>query len=182
MRNLPPNYQNIGEGHASELKKTPVASEEICMEAINTTNVLLIDDEGDILEILTYILQKEGFTVSQARDGMEALELIRSRKFSGVVSDLCMPKIDGIALLKIVRAQNNFIPFIFLSGHADVRHKLEMLNFGAYELIDKPHLNRVPDALKNLLRVAGTFQDLEKSNPVGKEFMEIIHDSGKKNL
>jgi DNA-binding NtrC family response regulator len=142
--------------------------------------VLIIDDESEILEILSFILRRNGMDVVSASDGVEALKLINSRKFSGVVSDLLMPNIDGLQLLKIVRGNGNNIPFIFLSGHANALDEHDMINYGAYELIHKPDLEKVPDSLQKLFKADVEVEMLAACGDVALEFLELLHDSNKK--
>lgn len=142
--------------------------------------VLIIDDENDIIDILTFILRRNGMEVVPAYDGIEALKLLNTQKFSGVVSDLLMPNMDGIALLKIVRENKNTVPFIFLSGNATTVHEHEMINYGAYELIMKPELDKVPVALQKLFKSHTEVLTLENSTPEAQEFLDILHDAAKK--
>jgi DNA-binding NtrC family response regulator len=139
--------------------------------------VLIIDDENDIIEILSFILTREGMEVVAAYDGIEALKLLNSRKFSGVVSDLLMPNLDGLALLKLVRANNNKVPFIFLSGNATSIDEREMINYGAYELIHKPELDRVPDSLRKLFKSDREVVSLENAGDEAREFLDLLHNS-----
>lgn len=146
----------------------------------NKHSVLIIDDENDIIEILSFILKRNGMDVVTAADGVEALKLLNSQKFSGVVSDLLMPNMDGLALLKLVRSNNNNVPFIFLSGHADSLDEHEMINHGVYELVHKPDLEKIPDALKKLFKSHVEVESLEKSgDDIAMEFLELLHDSKK---
>jgi DNA-binding response OmpR family regulator len=142
--------------------------------------VLIIDDEQDIIEILTLILQDEGMDVVAAADGAEALKLLNTRKFSGVISDLFMPNMDGLSLLKMVRASKNTVPFIFLSGFASSMDEHEMINYGAYELIHKPELSKIPSALRKLLKSHSEVETLENLNEEAQDFIDILHDSAKK--
>jgi DNA-binding NtrC family response regulator len=142
--------------------------------------VLIIDDENDIIEILSYILKREGMDVVAAYDGIEALKLLNSRSFSGVVSDLLMPNLDGLALLKLVRANQNTVPFIFLSGNATSIDEREMISYGAYELIHKPELDRVPDSLRKLFKSHVEVSALENAGDEAREFLDLLHNSTSK--
>lgn len=142
--------------------------------------VLIIDDENDIIEILTFLLNKQGMDVVAAYDGIEALRLLNTRSFSGVVSDLMMPNMDGLELLKIVRKNCNTVPFIFLSGNANSVHEHEMINYGAYELIQKPEIEKIPGALDRLFKSHVEIQTLENAGNEAREFLDLLHDSAKK--
>ena len=111
--------------------------------------------------------------VVAASDGIEALKLLNSQKFSGVVSDLLMPNMDGLQLLKIIRGNGNTTPFLFLSGHANAFDEHSMINYGAYELIHKPDLDKIPAALEKLFK-----GDKEVEN-LPDDFLDILHDCKK---
>lgn len=145
----------------------------------NKPLVLIIDDEEDIISILTFLLKRNGMETLSAKDGIEALELIKQHQFSGIVSDLLMPKMDGIQLLKIIRAHGNNVPFIFLSGHANSFDEHVMFNYGAYELIHKPDIDKVPEGLQKLFKTNHEIQMLQQSGNEAEEFLELLHDSKK---
>jgi DNA-binding response OmpR family regulator len=142
--------------------------------------ILLIDDETDILHILSFILRREGFDIDTATSGKEGLEKIIRGKFDGVVTDLSMPEMDGLTMLKMVRAHNSYMPIIFLSGQATHNSEHEIVNYGASELIVKPHIERVPDALKNLIKVKKEFSSLEKAGGDSTEFLDLIYSTDRK--
>lgn len=140
----------------------------------NRPRILVIDDENDILDILNFMFQREGYEVVNAVSGKDAFEKILQEPFHAVVSDLCMPEMDGLTLLKQVRAQRYLTPFIFLSGHAKPWDEHQMINFGAYELIVKPNVDKVLPALKKVLMTQKEIESLKLSEEAS-EFMEILH-------
>lgn len=146
-----------------------------------TPKILLIDDETDILDILAFMLRREGFDIETASSGKEGLEKILKQKFDGVITDLSMPEMDGLTLLKKVRSHHNFMPFIFLSGHAQPDDEHEMINYGAYELIVKPHVEKIPDALRTLLKAGQEIAMIEEAKDEGSGvFLDLLHSADKK--
>lgn len=143
----------------------------------NRPRILLIDDEKDILRLVGVFLESEGFSVETAENGKEAFDKITAGDFSAVVCDLRMPVMDGLTLLKKVRTEKNFMPFIFLSGHANFDDEHEIVNYGAYELIHKPHIEKVPEALKRLLKADEEVKRLERSGVHAIDFLEMLHES-----
>ncbi|MFP5387512.1 MAG: response regulator [Bacteriovoracia bacterium] len=139
--------------------------------------ILLIDDEKDILTLLGSFLEGEGFEVETAENGELALKKINSESFSAVVCDLKMPVMDGITLLKKIREAKNFLPFVFLSGHANLDDEHEVINYGSYELIHKPHIDKIPMTLRALLKADQEVKRLEKSGVHAIDFLEILHES-----
>jgi two-component system nitrogen regulation response regulator NtrX len=142
--------------------------------------ILIIDDEPDIIRILKRILTEEDFDVVTAVNGNDGFEKIIGQDFAAVVCDLKMPVLDGISLLKKVRAENRLTPFIFLSGDADSRDEHEMINYGAYQLISKPFLDKVPDALRSMIKSDQEVKSLKNASKDAQEFLEILHETGKK--
>ena len=83
--------------------------------------VLVVDDEPAIRETLSDLLEDEGFVVTRARDGLEALHLLESRGFDLVVSDVKMPRLDGASMARQLRRQGIPIPIVLMSAvYADV--------------------------------------------------------------
>lgn len=107
--------------------------------------ILLVDDEEDILRLLQYNLEKEGFEVFTARDGTEALEIASSHRLDLVLLDIMMPGIDGYNVCRKLRTlpEHASTPIVFLtarSGEVDEIHGLEL---GAEDYIQKPISPRV---------------------------------------
>ena len=114
--------------------------------------ILVIDDEKSIRNTLKEILEYEGHEVQDAPDGMEGLKKIEAEKFDIILSDIKMPKMDGMELLdKILELQND-TPIIMISGHGTIETAVEAIKKGAYDFISKPlDLNRMLITLRNAL-------------------------------
>ncbi len=78
--------------------------------------VLVADDERNIVEFLTDLLQDEGYQVLQAFDGVMALEQINRQRPDLIIADVMMPRLDGLALLRLVEERGEPIPFILMSA------------------------------------------------------------------
>lgn len=141
--------------------------------------ILIIDDEPEICSLLRYLLSREGFDAHVADSSLDALKLLQSSQFDGVVCDFAMPGMDGITLLKNVRSEKNFTPFIFLSGHAGNKEEHEMINLGACEVIQKPNVKLVAPALKALLKNACELKGLEKAGEHAEDFLIMLHEAKK---
>lgn len=141
--------------------------------------ILIIDDEPEICSLLRYLLSREGFDAQVSVSSIEALKLLQTSKFDGVICDFAMPVMDGITLLKNIRSVKNFTPFIFLSGHASNKEELEMINLGACEVIQKPNVKQVAPALRKLLKSASELKGLEKSGGEAEEFLIMLHEAKK---
>ena len=103
-------------------------------------NVLIADDEPDILEILKYNLEKEGYQVITAKDGDEAIDTARLTQPELIVLDMMMPKKNGIEVCEILRAQPAFKDtlIMFLTALSDEDTQLKGFSTGADDYVSKP--------------------------------------------
>ncbi|PID57560.1 hypothetical protein CSB45_06950 [candidate division KSB3 bacterium] len=119
-------------------------------------NVLLIDDDKYLLEMLRVSLGKVGHAMTEALDGREGWNCFISSPhyFDVIVTDLKMPVLDGMKLLKRLRAKGYDIPVIIITGHEDIQSSIEALRLGAFDLLTKPFCAReLIDILEKLSTV-----------------------------
>ena len=104
------------------------------------SKILVIDDEADLVELVAYNLRKEGFEVSSASDGEEALTKIRKGKFNLLILDLMLPGIQGMELCRILRndPKTKNLPIIMLTAKGEEIDKIVGLEMGADDYIAKP--------------------------------------------
>jgi DNA-binding response OmpR family regulator len=102
--------------------------------------ILAADDDEDILELVTFRLERSGYTVLQARDGEEALQLALEKKPDLAVLDVMMPKMDGFELTRRLRAEESTsrIPIILLTARAQDSDLQQGFDVGADDYIRKP--------------------------------------------
>ena len=107
---------------------------------MNTKKILIVDDEPDILELISYNLKKEGFHLSTALDGEDALTKVRTDHFDLVILDLMLPGIHGIELCRILRnnPKTAHIPIIMLTARGEESDKVHGLETGADDYMTKP--------------------------------------------
>jgi len=110
--------------------------------------VLVVDDEMEILLFLKKLLEKHGFHVETASGGEEALNIFSSEPFDMVITDLNMPRINGLELLTKLKETRPRITVIFMTGYATVKAAVQAIKEGAYDFIEKPF---DPGALLTLL-------------------------------
>lgn len=106
----------------------------------NFKKVLIVDDEADILEIISYNLIKEGYEIQTAKNGIEALEKVEPFKPDLVILDIMMPKMSGVEVCKILRSkpEYNDTLIIFLTALNDESSQIKGLETGADDFISKP--------------------------------------------
>ncbi len=100
--------------------------------------ILLVDDEESILRSFTKSFESEGYDVTTAPTGEEGIKHLQNSMFNLVISDLVMPGVDGIAVLKKAREQTPNIGTIILTGYGDLTSAVEALRLGADDYILKP--------------------------------------------
>jgi phosphate regulon transcriptional regulator PhoB len=102
--------------------------------------ILVTDDEKDIVELITFNLQKEGFAVVKAYDGEAALRLTKTQEPDLIILDLMLPEISGLDVCKAIRSnpETAGLPIIMLTAKADETDKIIGLEIGADDYITKP--------------------------------------------
>jgi DNA-binding NtrC family response regulator len=145
--------------------------------------VLLIDDEPEILAVLQHMLNRAGFEIELAENGFAALEKLEQQNFDIVVCDYLMPKMNGIELLKKVRANKDFTPFIFFSGNADTTHDVEMMGLGAFELLAKTNIKEIVKIVQKTIKQSETLKNIDAALDVSldeekDDFLKILHSTG----
>jgi two-component system alkaline phosphatase synthesis response regulator PhoP len=104
------------------------------------SSILIIDDEADILNILKYNLEKEGFTVETASDGLLGIEIAKRINPDLIILDVMMPKMDGIQVCEYLRSQPGFESTLicFLTARGEDFSQIAGLDAGADDYISKP--------------------------------------------
>ena len=100
--------------------------------------ILIVDDDEDILEFISEILTNKGYLTLVAKDGIEAVKIIENEEVSIVISDLEMPRMDGIQLLKWIKKEYSEIVTIIVTGYGTVETAVEAMKIGAFDYILKP--------------------------------------------
>jgi len=114
--------------------------------------ILIIDDEKSIRNTLREILTYEGYEVTEAADGMEGLRIAGKDKFDIILSDIKMPKMDGIEVLEKLQEITPETPVVMISGHGNIETAVEAIRKGAFDYIAKPlDLNRMLVTIRNAM-------------------------------
>jgi two-component system NtrC family response regulator len=103
--------------------------------------ILIVDDEKNYLTILSALLEDEGFEVLTAPGGSEALEVHKSSDLDLILTDMKMPKMDGIELLENIKEDDPDLPVIMMTAHGTVDKAVEAMQKGAYTYVLKPFDN-----------------------------------------
>jgi len=117
------------------------------------SRVLVVDDEESIREFLDIMLRKEGYDVTCAEDGQQAMDIIKKKSFDLVISDLQMPNLTGIELLRQVRDAYPDLLFMMITAFGTTETAVEAMKLGAYDYITKPFkIDEVRINIANALR------------------------------
>ncbi len=100
--------------------------------------ILIVDDDEQIRKLLVEYFQQLGYEVKFAANGAEALGKLSQNDIDCIISDLVMPDMDGLELLKQIRSQNLKIPFLIITGYPTIETAIEVIKHGAYDYIAKP--------------------------------------------
>ena len=103
-----------------------------------TEKILVVDDEQDLLLVLDRSLTRKGYEVQCAESGEAAWKSIEETMFDLVISDLAMDDLNGLELLKRVRAADSTLPFIIMTGVGTIESAVDAIKLGAYQYITKP--------------------------------------------
>lgn len=130
--------------------------------------ILIIDDEADILEILKYNLEKEGFKVETALNGLEGIEKAKKNIPDLIILDVMMPNMDGIEVCEVLRSTPGFESTLicFLTARAEDYSQIAGLDAGADDYISKPVKPRVLVSRINAMLRRKSSKDVVESSPI----------------
>ena len=140
--------------------------------------ILVVEDDKEIQELITYFLSKEGYEVDQADDGLEGLRLLKEKQHSLVVLDLMLPNLDGKNFTKIVKGISSEYgdpAIIMLTAKTEIEDVLEGLEIGADDYMKKPF-----DPRELVLRVKRFFKEEKREEVKRKyEFLDLVIEDDK---
>lgn len=114
--------------------------------------ILVVDDEPSLREVLSIMLKRAGYSVTSVTDGEEAVELVQKEIFDLVITDLRMPKIDGMEVLKAVKSASPETVVLIITAFATADSAVEAMKHGAYDYLTKPfQVDEVQLIIRNAL-------------------------------
>lgn len=134
--------------------------------------ILVVDDEETTRITLSEYFTGIGYDVVTANDGEEALNIFAPGEFDCIISDLFMPTIDGLDLLKKVRLRDSDVFFLMITGYPKIDSAVEAMKEGAYDYVTKPfHMEDIRLRVERALHVKKTEESLKKIKGL---FLSII--------
>jgi DNA-binding NtrC family response regulator len=138
---------------------------------VKNANILVIDDEESIRDSCSQVLQKEGYSVKTAEDGIEGLRLFRTEFFHAVLLDLKLPGMDGMEILSRIKEDNPKTPVIIITGYASIDSAVEAMKRGASDYLSKPF---TPEQLRLVTQKALNTRKMIIENIYLKEELEKL--------
>ncbi|OGG52808.1 MAG: Fis family transcriptional regulator [Candidatus Handelsmanbacteria bacterium RIFCSPLOWO2_12_FULL_64_10] len=140
--------------------------------------ILVVDDERNIRRSLDMILVGEGYTVLCAESGAHAAALAEQHRPDAVILDIVLPDVDGIEVLKRIKAQTADLPVIMISGHGTVQDAVQATRLGAYDFLEKPlSKEKVLLTLEHALQVRSLAEENRSLRQEAEARFEMIGDS-----
>ncbi len=146
-----------------------------------SNRILIADDERSGREALSRFLRLDGFEVDEASDGLTALEMFQANPYDVLITDLKMPKMDGLDLLREVKAISPATMGIVITGYASTSSAIQAMKLGAFDYVSKPY---ELDEIRLVIKRAIEYQVLQSENVTLKKqlkrkyrFENIIGDS-----
>jgi CheY-like chemotaxis protein len=120
-------------------------------------NLLIVDDEIALSENMKELLEEEAHEIFIANNGQEGLEILQRYKIHCVISDMRMPVMDGLQMMKEARKAGLNVPFIFYTGHGTDELKRQVAALGAADLLTKPNFLNLEAAVRKVMDSAAIF-------------------------
>ena len=128
--------------------------------------ILIVDDERSMREMLSILLEREGYETAMAKDGKEALQLFERSLFDLVITDIMMPVMNGIDLLAGIKALSPDTPVLMITAFATAEQAVDAIKLGAFHYFTKPFNN---DEIRALVRNALEKRELKQENIILKQ-------------
>ncbi|NLA32445.1 MAG: response regulator transcription factor [Mollicutes bacterium] len=134
--------------------------------------ILVVDDEKLIRDVIKEYCNYEGFTVDEAQNGLEAIELVKNNDYNVLVLDIMMPKMDGYQTIKEIRKHKD-VPVIMLSARTDEYDKLHGFDLGVDDYVTKPFSPK--ELIARIKAVSGRQKTKEKYKVGTLEIDDLAH-------
>jgi two-component system, OmpR family, phosphate regulon response regulator PhoB len=141
------------------------------MTATQGKRILVVDDEPDVTELVSYKLKREGYEVEVINDPLEIMGKAREFAPDLFVLDIMMPELDGLKICRMIRADNRLsgVPIVFLTARGEVEDRIKGLESGADDYIAKPF-----DAKELILRIGLIFKRMAKEEQARSRRLEVM--------
>jgi DNA-binding response OmpR family regulator len=136
-------------------------------EQLEKSEILLVEDEENLAHGLEYNLTEEGYNVTRAKDGREAIKFFDENEYDLIVLDIMLPYFNGFEIAKHVREKQPQMPILMLTARTQVEDRVKGLEIGADDYLTKPfHLKELLLRIKGMLKRKKWYQKVVSDNPV----------------
>ena len=161
-------------GEPESVRKSPFKGD------LEGLSILLAEDNDDVAMLICNMLRDEGYSVSRAVDGQEALEMLREELPDMLITDIAMPRMDGLELMRIVRADETMccLPIVVVSARVEDHERLEGISAGAEVYLAKPFINEellliVNKLLEQRRRLIKMFTNSKSDDETSRQLPEV---------
>lgn len=140
-------------------------------------SLLLVEDEENIREMLQLNLELEGYEVSIAKTGTQAIRMVKAEYFDLIILDIMLPEMDGISVCETIRLQNIDVPILFLSAKDSAADRIEGLKKGGDDYLTKPF--NLEELLLRVHKLISKNKKIQKGTGIDDSY---VFDGGKINF
>jgi len=142
---------------------------------LENQKVLVIDDEQIVLDSVKKILSKENYEVDVSQDSKSGLEMALQKDYDIVLTDIRMPKIGGMRILRDIRRNKPSVPVVLITGYASVQSAVQAMKLGATDYIEKPFTpEELVDAVSAAIDVSPDPSMMEQKIIHGEEVIKVL--------
>jgi len=139
-----------------------------------THKILVVDDEEGIRDLLTRVLSRKNLLVETAEDGEVGLEKVRQKDYDILIADIKMPRLDGMKLLKLVKAEKPYIEVIMITAFGTIDIAVQAMRDGAYDFILKPlDIDQIPLVVDRCLEKIALNEENRKLRLINRKLQEL---------
>ncbi|MBN2324725.1 MAG: response regulator [Spirochaetes bacterium] len=114
--------------------------------------VLVSEDDQDIAGLIQEIIGRKGYEAVLTKDGQQAYEEFKRRKYDLVVTDLKMPRLDGLSLVKLIRETDKEVPIVIITGYGSEKNRALLKSYGVEKILSKPcTVKEISEAIGNTI-------------------------------
>ncbi|MBN1212852.1 MAG: response regulator [candidate division Zixibacteria bacterium] len=150
-------------------------------ESQDTIKIIVVDDEDIVISLICDTLEEEGYAIQTASNGEDALILIEKEEFDLLITDIRMPGMDGIELVRRVRDIHPDIGVIFMTGYANLNSAKNAIKQGAFDYIMKPfEISEIRKAVKDAIRVKKEAEEKSSDHQLSSlsDLNQMLHKAG----
>jgi CheY-like chemotaxis protein len=142
--------------------------------------ILLVDDEPDIRHCMQALAKQSDLSFDQAANGEEGLRMMSIVDYDCIVSDIKMPQMSGIEMLKRMRQLGKVTPILFISAYANEEFAHSVSDYGAVKLMHKLELPKIKEHILEAIKLADEIKAIHREgDSIGEDFLSLVNKTQK---